>query len=62
MKKALIAAALVLSTGILSANVIMHRDTAIATSVTESKDNTPVVTTDFDNTHKATKKDIGTAD
>lgn len=60
MKKFIIAAVVVLSTGIVSANAIMHKDTT-ATTTTPKEENTPVAT-NTDQVSKMTKKDIGTAD
>ncbi|PAW93812.1 hypothetical protein CKK33_10015 [Mucilaginibacter sp. MD40] len=59
MKKFIIAAAVVLSTGIVSANALMHKDTTATT--TPKEENTPVAT-NTDQVSKMTKKDIGTAD
>lgn len=60
MKKFIIATSVVLSTGIVSANALMHKDTI--TTNTSPKEESTSVATNTDHTSKMTKKDIGTAD
>jgi hypothetical protein len=63
MKKTLIAAALILSTGILSANALTgSRDTVITTTQEPTKKDIGTADTKKDIGTADTKKDIGTAD
>jgi hypothetical protein len=62
MKKLIIAAAVILSTGIVSASAFMHRDTTLATPSLPQKEEGAPVATNADQVSKMTKKDIGTAD
>ncbi|QXV64085.1 hypothetical protein INP83_13375 [Mucilaginibacter sp. 21P] len=62
MKKSIIAAAIILSTGIVSARAFMHRDTTLTTPSLPQKEESTPVATNADQVTKMTKKDIGTAD